>query len=69
RAHYLDFIRGATVVLVVVYHVFFARNYVLSFGGLLPTNGPGFGDALTTIVYPLLMFSLFWSPESRRACR
>ena len=59
RAHYLDFIRGATVVLVVVYHVFFARNYVLGFGGLLPTNGPGFGDALTTFVYPWLMFSLF----------
>lgn len=59
RAHYLDFIRGATVVLVVVYHVFFARNCVLGFGGLLPTNGPGFGDALTTFVYPWLMFSLF----------
>ncbi len=59
RAYYLDFIRGATVVLVVVYHVFFARNYVLGFGGLLPTNGPGFGDALTTFVYPWLMFSLF----------
>ncbi|MBQ7029273.1 MAG: acyltransferase [Thermoguttaceae bacterium] len=59
RSHYLDFIRGATVVLVVVYHVFFARNYVLGFGGLLPTNGPGFGDALTTFVYPWLMFSLF----------
>lgn len=59
RAHYLDFIRGATVVLVVVYHVFFARNHVLGFGGLLPTNGPGFGDALTTFVYPWLMFSLF----------
>lgn len=59
RAHYLDFIRGATVVLVVVYHVFFARNCVLGFGGLLPTNGPGFADALTTFVYPWLMFSLF----------
>lgn len=59
RSHYLDFIRGATVVLVVVYHVFFARNYVLGFGALLPTNGPGFGDALTTFVYPWLMFSLF----------
>lgn len=59
RSHYLDFIRGATVVLVVVYHVFFARNHVLGFGGLLPTNGPGFGDALTTFVYPWLMFSLF----------
>lgn len=59
RSYYLDFIRGATVVLVVVYHVFFARNHVLGFGGLLPTNGPGFGDALTTFVYPWLMFSLF----------
>jgi peptidoglycan/LPS O-acetylase OafA/YrhL len=59
RAHYLDFIRGATVVLVVVYHVFFARNHVLGFGGLLPTNAPGFADALTTFVYPWLMFSLF----------
>ena len=59
RAHYLDFIRGATVALVVVYHVFFARNCVLGFGGLLPTNGPGFADALTTFVYPWLMFSLF----------
>ena len=59
RAHYLDFIRGATVVLVVVYHVFFARNHVLNFGGLVPTNGPGFADALTTFVYPWLMFSLF----------
>ncbi|MBQ8363451.1 MAG: acyltransferase [Thermoguttaceae bacterium] len=59
RSYYLDFIRGATVVLVVVYHVFFARNHVLGFGGLLPTNAPGFGDALTTFVYPWLMFSLF----------
>lgn len=59
RSYYLDFIRGATVVLVVVYHVFFARNHVLGFGGLLPTNGPGFGDAFTTFVYPWLMFSLF----------
>lgn len=59
RSHYLDFIRGATVVLVVVYHVFFARNYVLGFGALLPANAPGFGDALTTFVYPWLMFSLF----------
>ena len=59
RSHYLDFIRGATVVLVVVYHVFFARNCVLDFGGLLPTNGPGFADAFATVVYPWLMFSLF----------
>ncbi|MBR5243426.1 MAG: acyltransferase family protein [Thermoguttaceae bacterium] len=59
RSHYLDFIRGATVVLVVVYHVFFARNHVLGFGGLLPTSGPGFGDAFATFVYPWLMFSLF----------
>ncbi len=59
RSHYLDFLRGATVALVVVYHVFFARNHVLGFGGLLPTNGPGFGDAFATVVYPWLMFSLF----------
>ena len=45
--------------MVVVYHVFFARNHVLGFGGLLPTNGPGFGDAFATVVYPWLMFSLF----------
>ena len=59
RSHYLDFIRAATVVLVVVYHVFFARNHVLNFGGLVPTNGPGFADAFATVVYPWLMFSLF----------
>ena len=59
RSHYLDFIRGATVALVVVYHVFFARNHVLGFGGLLPTSGPGVGDAFATVVYPWLMFSLF----------
>ena len=59
RSHYLDFIRGAAVVLVVVYHVFFVRNHVLGFGGLLPTNAPGFADAFATVVYPWLMFSLF----------
>lgn len=59
RKHYLDNIRWVTVCLVVVYHVFYMYNGVVTDGVLGPFARPQYQDALQYILYPWFMVLLF----------
>lgn len=59
RRHYLDNIRWATVLLVVVYHVLFIYNSVGINVGTFPTEGNHYQDALMYLLYPWFMLILF----------
>lgn len=59
RKHYLDNIRWATVLLVLLYHVFYMFNAVGILGGIPGAkNIPAF-DTLACIIYPWFMVLLF----------
>lgn len=59
RKHYLDNIRWATVLLVVVYHVAYMFNGVGIFGGVPGAKNLPWADTLAAIVYPWFMVLLF----------
>lgn len=59
RKTYLDNIRWATVVLVLVYHVFYYFNAQGVFGGFGPFTQVQYQDAILYFVYPWFMVLLF----------
>lgn len=59
RKHYLDNIRWATVILVLVYHVWYMFNGVGVAGGISGANNIPLFDALACAVYPWFMVLLF----------
>lgn len=59
RKHYLDNIRWATVLSVVVYHVLFMYNSVGINVGTFPTEGKHYQDSLLYLLYPWFMLILF----------
>jgi surface polysaccharide O-acyltransferase-like enzyme len=59
RKHYLDNIRWATVLLVLVYHVFYLFNGVGVLGGVGSFSEVQYQDAMLYFVYPWSMVLLF----------
>lgn len=59
RKTYLDNLRWATVVLVLVYHVFYYFNAQGVFGGFEPFSQVQYQDAILYFVYPWFMVLLF----------
>lgn len=59
RKTYLDNIRWATVVLVLIYHVFYYFNAQGVFGGFEPFSQLQYQDAILYFVYPWFMVLLF----------
>ena len=59
RRHYIDNIRWITVVLVVIYHVFFMYNSIGINIGTLPTSGSHYQDSILYLLYPWFMLILF----------
>jgi len=59
RKVYLDNIRWATVLLVIVYHVFYMFNAAGVLGGVGSFNAVQYQDALLYFVYPWFMVLLF----------
>ena len=54
RKHYLDNIRWATVLLVVLYHTIFMYNHVVTVGVVGPVTDCRWQDALQYLLYPWL---------------
>ena len=59
RKAYLDHIRWMTVVLVVIYHVFYMFNAVGVFGGVGSFSDVQYQDGILYVVYPWFMLLLF----------
>lgn len=59
RKHFLDNIRWVTVLLVLVYHVFYMYNSVGVLGGIGGFNKVQYQDSLLSFVYPWFMALLF----------
>lgn len=59
RKYWLDHIRWSTVMLVLVYHVFYLYNGVGIPGGIPGSTGSVPGDTFSQIVYPWFMVLLF----------
>ena len=59
RKHYLDNIRWATVLLVVLYHAIFMYNHVVTVGVVGPVTDCRWQDALQYLLYPWFMVVLF----------
>ena len=59
RKHYLDNIRFSTVLLVLVYHVFYLFNHAGVLGNVMPLQGTAYMDGLLYFVYPWFMVLLF----------
>lgn len=59
RKHYMDNIRWFTVILVLVYHVFYLFNHVGVLGNVKPLEGMKYADVLLYFVYPWFMVLLF----------
>lgn len=59
RKYYIDNIRWVTVLLVVVYHVIYIFNSVLSFGIIGPVTTFHGQDAVQYLLYPWFMVILF----------
>lgn len=59
RKHYLDNIRWATVLTVVLYHVLFMYNHILTAGVVGPVTAFSGQDALQYLFYPWFMVVLF----------
>ena len=58
RKHYLDNIRWATVLLVVLYHTIFMYNHVVTVGVVGPVTDCRWQDALQYLLYPWFMVVL-----------
>lgn len=59
RKHYIDNIRWMTVVLVVLYHVIYMYNGILTDGVLGPFHEVQYQDAVQYLLYPWFMVILF----------
>ncbi|MDD3164441.1 MAG: acyltransferase, partial [Oscillospiraceae bacterium] len=59
RAHDLDHLRWSTVVLVLIYHVFYLFNHVGVPGAIAPLGQNAAPDVLLYLVYPWFMVLLF----------
>ncbi len=59
RKHYIDNIRWMTVVLVVIYHVFYIFNAVGVLGGIGNFSEVQYQDAILYLLYPWFMVLLF----------
>lgn len=59
RKHYLDNIRWATVLLVVLYHAIFMYNHVVTAGVVGSVTDCRWQDALQYLLYPWFMVVLF----------
>lgn len=59
RKYYLDNIRWSTVVLVVVYHVIYMYNGVVTAGVIGPFSDTQYQDGLQYLLYPWFMLLLF----------
>ncbi len=59
RKHYVDNIRWITVVLVVLYHVIYMYNSVLTAGVIGPFEEVQYQDAFQYVLYPWFMVILF----------
>lgn len=59
RKHYIDNIRWATVIIVLIYHVFYLYNSVGIFGGIGGFSEVQYQDAFLCFVYPWFMALLF----------
>ena len=59
RKHYLDNIRWATVLLVVLYHAIYMYNHVVTVGVVGPVTDCRWQDALQYLLYPWFMVVLF----------
>ena len=69
RKTYIDNIRWITVVLVVIYHVIYMFNGIITFGVIGPISEMRFQDAYQYLVYPWFMLLLFVvSGMSARFC-
>ncbi len=59
RKHYLDNLRWTTVLLVLVYHVFYIFNDVGVLGGIPNAKNIAFFDGVSALIYPWFMVLLF----------
>ena len=59
RKTYIDNIRWMTVVLVVIYHVLYMFNGVVTSGVIGPFTSVQYQDAVQYVVYPWFMLLLF----------
>ena len=59
RKHYLDNIRWMTVILVVIYHVFYMFNHIGVLGGVGPLGSSMYPDIFMYVVYPWFMVLMF----------
>ena len=59
RKPYIDNIRWITVVLVVIYHVIYMFNGIVTFGVIGPFSEVQYQDVYQYIVYPWFMLLLF----------
>lgn len=59
RKHYLDNLRWMTVVLVLIYHVFYMFNGVGILGGIPNAKNIPFFDGVASLLYPWFMVLLF----------
>ena len=59
RKTYIDNIRWMTVVLVVIYHVFYMFNGEVTSGVIGPFTSVQYQDAVQYVVYPWFMLLLF----------
>lgn len=59
RKYWLDNVRWSTVLLVLVYHVFYIYNGVGVPGGIPGSHGGPIADTISSIVYPWFMVLLF----------
>lgn len=59
RKHYLDNIRWATVLLVLIYHVFYMYNGVGVLGGIPNSESIPIFDTIASLIYPWFMVLLF----------
>ena len=59
RKYWLDNVRWSTVLLVLVYHVFYIYNGVGIPGGIPGSQGDPIADTISSIVYPWFMVLLF----------
>ena len=59
RKHFLDNIRWVTVLIVLVYHVFYIFNSVGILGGIGSFSEVQYQDACMYVVYPWFMVLLF----------
>lgn len=59
RRHYLDNIRWLTVVIVVIYHVIYMFNGIVTDGVIGPFHENQYQDAVQYILYPWFMILLF----------